>query len=98
MKQPGDYLTLELPIPAAAKRGRGRPRKDNALTDADRARRYRYRKILKRTLALQMEGMNNGQMSRLRYEAGRRDKNSLEYSVLCEMSRQRFLQSLASRA
>lgn len=49
MKQAEDRFTLELID--APKRGRGRPRKDNALTDAERARRYRQRQALKRTYA-----------------------------------------------
>jgi hypothetical protein len=44
-KQPEDRYTRELPgLDAAAptvKRGRGRPRLDNALTPAERAKRYR---------------------------------------------------------
>ena len=43
MKDPDDCYTLDM-LPAAAKRGRGRPRKVNALTPAQRARRYRMRK------------------------------------------------------
>lgn len=44
MKQPDDRYTLEL-IPAAIKRGRGRPPKANALTPAQRAKRYRAKRI-----------------------------------------------------
>lgn len=83
MKHPDDRFTLELPIPAAVKRGRGRPRKENALTDADRARRYRQRQALKRTMALKMDGMNRGQIGRLRHS---QPKGSLSFSVLCEMT------------
>lgn len=84
MKHPDDHFTLEL-IPAAVKRGRGRPRKDNALSDADRARRYRQRQALKRQLAIKMQGMNNGQIGKLRRHA-ERFGSSLEFSVLCEMT------------
>lgn len=42
MRQPGDVLTMELPgLPT--RRGRGRPRKPDALTPAQRAKRYRDR-------------------------------------------------------
>ncbi len=41
VKQAGDGLTLELPGLDAVKRGRGRPRKVDALTSAQRAKRYR---------------------------------------------------------
>lgn len=41
MKHPDDTRTLELPGLAVAKRGRGRPRKPDALTPAQRAKRYR---------------------------------------------------------
>lgn len=86
MKQPEDCFTLEM-LPAAAKRGRGRPRKDNALTDADRARRYRQRQALKRTMATKMQGMNNGQIGKFRRA---QPKGSLSFSVLCEMTLQRM--------
>lgn len=51
MKHTEDRYTLELIEPVPARRGRGRPRKDNALSDADRARRYRQRQALKRAMA-----------------------------------------------
>lgn len=41
MKQPEDRSTLERPGLDAPKRGRGRPRKPDALTPAQRAKRYR---------------------------------------------------------
>lgn len=49
MRDPVDSFTLELiePVPAPAKRGRGRPRKPDALSAADRARRYRQRRAQK---------------------------------------------------
>lgn len=40
VKLPGDSLTLELPG-LGMRRGRGRPRKQDALTPAQRAQRYR---------------------------------------------------------
>lgn len=46
MKQPEDRSTLELPGLSAPKRGRGRPRKPDALTPAQRAQRYRDKKLL----------------------------------------------------
>lgn len=42
MKQPEDQHTFELPLDAQKKR-RGRPPKDDAMSDAERARRYRAR-------------------------------------------------------
>ena len=42
VRQDGDTLTMELPG-LDAKRGRGRPRKPDALTAAQRAKRYRDR-------------------------------------------------------
>ena len=42
MKQPEDQHTLELTLDAHKKR-RGRPPKDDAMSDAERARRYRAR-------------------------------------------------------
>ena len=42
MKQPEDQRTFELPLEAKARR-RGRPPKDDKLSDAERARRYRAR-------------------------------------------------------
>ncbi|WP_036167023.1 hypothetical protein [Massilia sp. 9096] len=44
MKHPEDQRTIELPLqPDAEKRRRGRPPKDDAMSDAERARRYRAR-------------------------------------------------------
>jgi hypothetical protein len=43
MKQPEDQRTIELPLDAARARKRGRPPKDDAMSDAERARRYRAR-------------------------------------------------------
>ena len=43
MRDDHDRVTLELPG-VTEKRGRGRPRKDDALTPAQRAQRYRDRK------------------------------------------------------
>jgi hypothetical protein len=42
MKQPEDQRTFELPLDVKARK-RGRPPKDNKLSDAERARRYRAR-------------------------------------------------------
>ena len=42
MKQPEDQRTFDLPLDVKARR-RGRPPKDNKLSDAERARRYRAR-------------------------------------------------------
>lgn len=43
-QQAGDTFTMDLLAAVAPeKRGRGRPRKENALSDAERARRYRQR-------------------------------------------------------
>lgn len=43
-QQDGDTFTMDLLAAVApAKRGRGRPRKENALSDAERAKRYRQR-------------------------------------------------------
>jgi len=43
MKHPEDLRTIELPLDAAAARKRGRPPKDDKMSDAERARRYRAR-------------------------------------------------------
>jgi len=43
MKQPEDLATFELPLDAARAKKRGRPPKDDAMSDAERARRYRAR-------------------------------------------------------
>jgi len=43
MKQPDDARTFELPLDTALPRKRGRPPKDDAMSDAERARRYRAR-------------------------------------------------------
>jgi hypothetical protein len=43
MKQPEDQRTIELPLDAAKARKRGRPPKDDSMSDAERARRYRAR-------------------------------------------------------
>jgi hypothetical protein len=44
MKHPEDQRTIELPLQQdAEKRRRGRPPKDDAMSDAERARRYRAR-------------------------------------------------------
>lgn len=42
MKQPEDQRTFELPLDVKARK-RGRPPKDDKLSDAERARRYRAR-------------------------------------------------------
>lgn len=44
MRDLNDPHTLDLIDPEPATRGRGRPKKPDALTDAERARRYRERK------------------------------------------------------
>lgn len=46
MKQPEDQHTFELPLDAKAKK-RGRPPKDDKLSDAERARRYRARQKMR---------------------------------------------------
>lgn len=43
MKQPEDQRTIELQLDAARAKKRGRPPKDDAMSDAERARRYRAR-------------------------------------------------------
>ena len=43
MKQPEDLSTIELPLDAALAKKRGRPPKDDKMSDAERARRYRAR-------------------------------------------------------
>jgi len=43
MKHPEDQRTIELPLDASKARKRGRPPKDDAMSDAERARRYRAR-------------------------------------------------------
>lgn len=43
MKQSEDLHTIELPLDESKAKKRGRPRKDDALSDAERARRYRAR-------------------------------------------------------
>lgn len=43
MKHPEDLRTIELPLDPTVAKKRGRPRKDDALSDAERARRYRAR-------------------------------------------------------
>lgn len=46
MKQPEDQRTFELPLDVKAKK-RGRPPKDDKLSDAERARRYRARQKMR---------------------------------------------------
>lgn len=49
MKQSDDQRTIDMVLEETPTRKRGRPRKDDALSDAERARRYRARqKILPR--------------------------------------------------
>jgi hypothetical protein len=43
MKQPEDLRTIELPLVSSKAKKRGRPPKDDKLSDAERARRYRAR-------------------------------------------------------
>lgn len=43
MKQPEDLRTIELPLDAMRAKKRGRPPKEDAMSDAERARRYRAR-------------------------------------------------------
>jgi hypothetical protein len=43
MKHPEDLRTIELPLDPSAPRKRGRPPKDDKMSDAERARRYRAR-------------------------------------------------------
>jgi hypothetical protein len=43
MKHSEDLHTIELPLDESKAKKRGRPRKDDALSDAERARRYRAR-------------------------------------------------------
>jgi len=47
MKQPEDLSTIELPLDAARAKKRGRPPKDDAMSDAERARRYRARQRMR---------------------------------------------------
>lgn len=93
MKHPEDRYTLELAeLPAvsgfaqkneAPKRGRGRPRKDNALSDAERARRYRQRRALKQSMGERIKTMTHGEASKLRRA---QPKGTLAFSVLCELT------------
>jgi hypothetical protein len=46
MKQPEDQRTFELPLDLQARK-RGRPPKDDKLSDAERARRYRARQKMR---------------------------------------------------
>ena len=46
MKQPEDQRTFELPLDVKARK-RGRPPKDDKLSDAERARRYRARQKMR---------------------------------------------------
>lgn len=57
MKQPEDFKTLELPI--EAKRGRGRPAKADALTQAERAKRYRANKKQNPVIKSDVTEINN---------------------------------------
>lgn len=43
MKHPEDQRTIELPLDPNRAKKRGRPPKDDAMSDAERARRYRAR-------------------------------------------------------
>jgi hypothetical protein len=47
MKQPEDLSTIELPLNAALAKKRGRPPKEDKLSDAERARRYRARQKMR---------------------------------------------------
>ena len=47
MKQPEDLSTIELPLDTALAKKRGRPPKDDKLSDAERARRYRARQKMR---------------------------------------------------
>ena len=47
MKQPEDLSTIELPLDAALTKKRGRPPKEDKLSDAERARRYRARQKMR---------------------------------------------------
>jgi len=47
MKQPEDLSTIELPLDTALTKKRGRPPKDDKLSDAERARRYRARQKMR---------------------------------------------------
>jgi hypothetical protein len=47
MKQPEDLSTIELPLDAALAKKRGRPPKEDKLSDAERARRYRARQKMR---------------------------------------------------
>jgi hypothetical protein len=47
MKHPDDQRTIELALDTAAAKKRGRPPKDDAMSDAERARRYRARQKMR---------------------------------------------------
>jgi len=62
-QQPGDTFTMDLlaSLDAPVKRCRGRPRKENALSDAERARRYRLRKKNKKEVPPMWHGLCTGE-------------------------------------
>lgn len=75
MKQPQDRFMLDL----LDKPGRGRPRKPDALTPAERARRYRARQSVQRAMERKASGCNYGAVVRLRNQQA---KGSIEFDVL----------------
>lgn len=81
MKQSEDQSTIELPLDAAQARRRGRPRKDDALSDAERARRYRARQKMLPKGAWNYEQVTataRGEIARMLADAGARPAGEAE--------------------
>lgn len=80
MKQPEDQRTFELPLDARAKK-RGRPPKDDKLSDAERARRYRARRKMLPKGAWnyeQVTTLTRAEVSRLAGDATKRPEAEAE--------------------
>ena len=81
MKQPEDLRTIELPLDQALAKKRGRPKKEDAMSDAERARRYRARQRMLPKAVWNYEHVTataRGEIARLLDEAASRPVGEAE--------------------
>ena len=81
MKQPEDQRTIELALDLATARKRGRPPKDDKLSDAERARRYRARQKMRPKGAWnyeQLTELTRGEIARLTLDAAGKPASEAE--------------------
>jgi len=92
MKHPEDQRTIELPLAPNSARKRGRPPKDDAMSDAERARRYRARQRMLPKDAWNYEHVTEQARAEIgRLLAGLSDKPAAEAELMTQWAYGMFL-------